>query len=67
VKAKIKITKAPLTTLRYLGYLSQKMNYAYNICEALNKYPEKFESENTWQELGKPSTTLAQYAASIKL
>ena len=58
--------KAPLVPLKYLGLLNQRMNYAYHICEALNKYPEKFESENTWNDLGKPSTTLAEYAASLK-
>jgi len=67
VKSKIKIMKAPLVPLKYLGIFNQRMNYAYHICEALNKYPEKFESENTWNELGKPSTTLAEYVASLKI
>lgn len=66
-KSPLKIMKAPLAPLKYLGLLNQRMNYAYHICEALNKYPEKFESENTWNDLGKPSTTLAEYAASLKL
>lgn len=65
-KSPVKIMKAPLAPLKYLGFLNQRMNYTYHICEALNKYPEKFESENTWNELGKPSTTLADYAASLK-
>ena len=51
--------------LKLMGMINQKMNYAANIIEALNKYPEKFESENTWNDLGKPSITLAQYAASL--
>jgi len=67
VKSNIKIMKAPLTPLKYLGIFNQRMNYAYHICEALNKYPEKFESQNTWDDLGKPSTTLAEYVASLKL
>jgi nucleoside-diphosphate-sugar epimerase len=65
-KSPVKIMKAPLTPIKYLGFLNQRMNYTYHICEALNKYPEKFESENTWNDLGKPSTTLADYAASLK-
>jgi len=65
-KSPVKIMKAPLAPLKYLGFFNQRMNYAFHICEALNKYPEKFESENTWNDLGKPSTTLADYAASIK-
>jgi len=67
VKSNIKIMKAPLAPLKYLGIFNQRMNYAYHICEALNKYPEKFESENTWNDLGKPSTTLADYVASLKI
>jgi len=67
VKSKIKIMRAPLAPLKYLGVFNQRMNYAYHICEALNKYPEKFESENTWNDLGKPSTTLAEYFASLKI
>ena len=64
-KAKLKIIRAPLSPLRLLGKFNQKFNYGANIIEALNKYPEKFESEKTWQDLGKPTTTLAQYAASL--
>jgi uncharacterized protein YbjT (DUF2867 family) len=67
VKSPIKVMKAPLAPLKYLGFLNQRINYTYHICEALNKYPEKFESENAWDDLGKPSTTLADYASSLKL
>jgi len=65
-KEPIKPMKAPLAPIKILGMFNQRMNYTYNICEALNKYPEKFESEKTWDELGKPATTLANYAASLK-
>ena len=67
VKSKIKIMRAPLAPLKYLGIFNQRMNYAYHICEALNKYPEKFESESSWNDLGKPTTTLAEYIASLKI
>ena len=65
-KAPIKPMKAPLAPIKVLGMFNQRMNYLYNICEALNKFPEKFESQKTWDELGKPPTTLANYAASLK-
>jgi len=55
----------PPGVLKFLGNFSQKMNYAYRICEALNKYPEKFESEKTWNDLGKPQTTLSAYVKSL--
>lgn len=57
--------RAPLLPIKLLGFLNNKMEYAANICEALNKYPEKFESGKTWDDLGKPSIRLADYAASL--
>jgi hypothetical protein len=58
----LKIIKAPIGIMKFLGSFIQKLNYGWHICEALNKYPEKFESEKTWKELGSPSITLADYA-----
>ena len=65
-KAPVKTIRAPLAPIKLLGLFNQRMSYAYHICEALNKYPEKFESKKTWDDLGKPSITLADYAASLK-
>ena len=65
-KSPVKTMRAPLAPLKFLGMFNQKMNYTYHICEALNKYPEKFESESTWNDLGKPTITLADYVASLK-
>lgn len=61
-KEKLKISKAPMFVLKILGLVNQKMSYGAKIIEALNNYPEKFESEKTWEELGKPQVTLAEYA-----
>ena len=60
-KAKIKVAKLPFGVLKFLGLLSKKFNYAANIVDALNNYPEKFEAEKTWQELGKPQTKFIDY------
>ena len=65
-KVPLKPMKAPLAPLKFLGFFNQRMNYTYHICEAMNKYPEKFESESAWNDLGKPTITLADYAASLK-
>ncbi len=65
-KKKLTTLKTPMLPLKILGMMNNKINYTANICEALNKYPEKFESEKAWNDLGKPSTTLADYAASLK-
>lgn len=61
-KQSLKTMKAPLGMLKLFGIFSGKAAYGYKICTALNNYPEKFEAENTWNDLGKPSVTLAEYA-----
>jgi uncharacterized protein YbjT (DUF2867 family) len=64
-KARLGVAKAPMGLMKFIGNFSPKFNYVWHICEALNKYPEKFESENTWKELGKPAITLAQFASQL--
>jgi len=64
-KNKLSISSAPVALLRMMGMFNQKMNYGYNIIEALNNYPEKFEAEQTWAELGKPKVTLKEFASTI--
>jgi uncharacterized protein YbjT (DUF2867 family) len=61
-KEKLIISKAPLVLLKFLGLFIQKFHYGSHIVEALNNYPEKFESENTWKELGKPTVTIREFA-----
>ncbi len=62
---KLKVGKAPLGLLKFLGWFSPQMKYAAKITEALNNNPETFQSQNTWDELGKPQTTMAQYASGV--
>ncbi|MBT1697474.1 NAD(P)H-binding protein [Fulvivirgaceae bacterium PWU4] len=61
-KGKLAISRAPLGLLRLMARFSQKMDYGVNIIEALNNYPERFEAQNTWNELGKPMTTIRSFA-----
>ena len=49
-KVKIKVVKLPFGLLKLFGRLTKKFNYAANIVDALNNYPEKFEAEKTWQD-----------------
>jgi uncharacterized protein YbjT (DUF2867 family) len=60
--AKLITLRAPLGLLKFYGGFLQKMNYGYHILEALNNYPEKFEAETTWQQLGKPKITLEEFS-----
>jgi uncharacterized protein YbjT (DUF2867 family) len=64
-RAKLKVMKAPIALMKFAGNFNQRLNYAWHICEALNKYPEKFESEQTWKELGKPVITLKDFIAGL--
>lgn len=61
-KEKLSISWVPLGLLKFIGIFSQKINYGAKIVEALNNYPEKFEAEQTWKELGTPITTLKDFA-----
>lgn len=60
-KEKIKVVKLPFGLLKFFGRLTKKFNYAANIVDALNNYPERFEAEKTWQDLGKPQTKFIDY------
>lgn len=64
-KKKLALMKIPLLPIKLAGIINNKIDYAAHICEALNKYPEKFESQKTWNELGKPTITLADYIESL--
>lgn len=63
---KLSILKMPLGLLYFLGNFSKKMNYGARIVEALNRYPEKFEAEKTWAELGRPEITFIDYIRALK-
>jgi uncharacterized protein YbjT (DUF2867 family) len=63
--AKLTISRAPLAVLKFVGLFSNTVSYGHHIIEALNNYPEKFESEDTWNTLGRPGTTLADYARAV--
>jgi uncharacterized protein YbjT (DUF2867 family) len=60
------VMKAPLWPLKVIGLVSQKMNYGARILEALNNYPEQFNSSEVWARLGKPETTLARFAKEAR-
>lgn len=62
---KLSILKAPMGMLRLLAKLSPAAAYGSKILEALNNYPEKFESQSTWDELGKPGISIKDYARSL--
>ncbi|GAB3782144.1 hypothetical protein GCM10028818_37400 [Spirosoma horti] len=46
-------------------FFSQQADYGLHITKALNNYPEIFEAAQTWTDLGKPFTTVDQFAAQL--
>jgi uncharacterized protein YbjT (DUF2867 family) len=65
-KEQLKLVRVPIGALKLAGKFSGKVNYIYHILEALNKYPEKFGAQFTWDELGKPTETIAAYTQRIQ-
>jgi nucleoside-diphosphate-sugar epimerase len=63
-KERLSVMRTPIGLLKVVANFSREISYGVHILEAMNRYPEKFESQNTWDELGKPTITLAQFAAS---
>lgn len=64
-KEKLGTLWAPMWVMKIMGSLVQRFNYAHQIIEAMNKYPETFQAQLTWKELGKPQTTLANFAKNL--
>ncbi len=64
-RKKLRIRVAPIGLVKFLGNFNHKIRYGTNILTALNHYPEKFESESTWAQLGKPTITLKAFASSL--
>lgn len=62
---KLSVARAPLALFKLLGLFSPSMSYVRHISEALNTTPEPFAADATWADLGKPATTLAQFARSL--
>ncbi len=63
---KLKMRKVPIGLLKFMGYFSLKINYIHHILKALNEYPEKFCSQLSWDELGKPTETIEKYTLRIQ-
>lgn len=58
----LKKAKAPMWIFKLAKPFSAEMDFQYHILTAINHYDETFEAEETWNTLGKPETTLAQWA-----
>jgi len=63
-KEKLKVVKAPFGLLKFIGLFNPTLNYVCKLMNALNNHPESFSAQETWDELGKPTITLKEFAKS---
>ena len=61
----LKLQSAPLGVLKAVGWFSPRMRFIATMLDALNRYPEQFQGQSTWNELGRPTTTVEVYARSL--
>jgi uncharacterized protein YbjT (DUF2867 family) len=62
--ARLRAVMMPPAILRFGRLFSPQADYGYHIGEALNRYPETFEAQRTWDELGKPTLTIEAFGRS---
>lgn len=61
-KDKLKIAKLPMGMAKFLSLFIKSLKFAVPLIDVMNKNKETFEAQKTWDELGKPTITLSQYA-----
>ncbi|GAB3643239.1 SDR family oxidoreductase [Spirosoma arcticum] len=59
---KLSVLTAPPLLMQLGRPFSAQADYGWHITKALNNYPEQFDAERTWAELGKPRTTVEIFA-----
>lgn len=64
-KDKLSVFTAPPFLLKMGSIFSAQADYGWHITEAINKYPEAFEAGKTWEDLGKPTTTIERFAEQM--
>jgi uncharacterized protein YbjT (DUF2867 family) len=57
------VVPVPWLALRLASHTSVRAHYGRHIIEAVSNYPEVFEAQATWDLLGRPTTTMAMFAA----
>lgn len=61
----LKVGKAPLGLLKFIGLFNPQLKYISKILEVINNCEEKFEAQSTWDELGKPKLTIEEYTKQL--
>jgi uncharacterized protein YbjT (DUF2867 family) len=58
----LSIANLPMGVAKFLALFVKPLKFVVPLMEVLNTHKETFESQKTWDELGRPIITLSQYA-----
>jgi uncharacterized protein YbjT (DUF2867 family) len=58
----LRVARLPLWLLRFLGIFSAGMRFNARILRTVLRYPEEFKAEDCWRDLGRPTTTIEDFA-----
>jgi uncharacterized protein YbjT (DUF2867 family) len=61
-KEKLKIAKLPMGMAKFLSLFVKPLKFVVPLIDTMNKNKERFESQKTWDDLGKPSIRISQFA-----
>lgn len=56
------VVRVPILAARLGGLFSDRLNFNANIMHTVLGYPEEFKAADTWSDLGKPTTTIEEFA-----
>jgi len=62
----LKASGAPLPVLSFIANFSPEIRYAVGISKAMNDAPESDQGQAVWDVLGRPMTTVEDFARAIK-
>lgn len=62
----LKIRVAPLWVMRLIGLFNPKMRFVAHLFAYFGNHEDPFYAEATWKTLGKPTTTLANFATALR-
>ena len=62
----LKVQIAPLWLVKLIGLFNSHMKFLGHLFSYFGKIPDPFYATETWQELGKPTTTVKQFAQQLK-
>ncbi len=63
----LKVKSFPLWMVKAIGLFNPKMKFLGHMFSYFDNTPDPFYADETWRELGKPTTTVQEFARQLKL